>query len=195
MAIVRARRPEAQIVAEGLESLRRAERRCVSRVLHDEVGPSLCSAGLQLSLLRGEADDRTLDSIQEALDHAISAVRSLSYRSDPQLASRCGLRAALSYLTAGRKAKLVVDEEPADLTPQQADLLARVVRDALLATEERLQIEVVRRGIRIRGGQEFRMSAAEVAGLKRLAASLHLSASFRRVEGRTTLAVLKREAR
>ena len=94
-------------VVQGLDALRRTGRASVSRVLHDEIGPALCSAGLMLGLLRTEARNlppearEWLDGLQAAMESAMEAARLLSYQADPALAGRCGLRTALEYLARG----------------------------------------------------------------------------------------------
>ncbi len=87
---------------EFLARVRAAERRLVGRTLHDEVGPSLCSAGLILGLLR-ESGGETAElahSAARALEQAVTAVRALSYSADPALAMRCGLKSALQSIAA-----------------------------------------------------------------------------------------------
>jgi hypothetical protein len=124
---------------QGLDALRRAERTRVSRALHDEIGPSLCSAGLMLGLIRSAWPDipqdsrDLLDAIQDALETSVDSVRVLSYQSDPGIAARCGLRSALQFLTQGRPVQLVLSPGLHELTPEQADALCLTVLDLLLA--------------------------------------------------------------
>jgi hypothetical protein len=78
--------------------LRRAEQEWLSRQLHDDLGPSLCAAGLQLSLFRTGAGDNSaasaeaLDNVQTILERTVDTVRLLSYTISPGSAAKCGLR-------------------------------------------------------------------------------------------------------
>lgn len=84
-------------MASSLE-LRSVEQAWLSRRLHDDLGPSLCAAGLQLSLFRTELGDlppasaEALDNVQGILENAVDSVRLLSYVLCPAQAGKCGLR-------------------------------------------------------------------------------------------------------
>lgn len=122
----------------GLEQIREAERLRVSRALHDQIGPSLCSAGLMAGLLRSApaelppmANDM-LEAIQDALESAIEAVRALNSIADPTLARRCGLRGALEFVARAHKAELILHPAVPDWTGERAGAACRIVHDALL---------------------------------------------------------------
>ncbi len=90
----------------------------VSRRLHDLIGPSLCAAGLQLSIIEqslapapgGDAAE-AIAGLREALTESTQEVRTLSYLCDPSLVSRLGMKAAVGYLAR------VVSLDPGDLGP------------------------------------------------------------------------------
>lgn len=96
--------PLGSAVAELLEAHRKTELTSVTRSLHDDIGPALCGIGLQMSVLRTELSRSSPEAfelasgIQDALERAVDAVRHLNYLSDPALAERCGLGAALEAL-------------------------------------------------------------------------------------------------
>jgi len=137
-------------VAEGLEALRNAHRLHMSRTLHDQIGPSLCSAGLMLGLVRsatGELDPTStglLDSIQDALETAIDSVRALSYAADPGLGVRCGFRSALSYITQSHPAELVFTQDARLLSGKGADAACRIIQDALIALPQPAEVNARR---------------------------------------------------
>jgi hypothetical protein len=90
----------------------------VSRRLHDRIGPSLCAAGLQLSVIEqsialdpGSDTAEAIAGLREALAESTQEVRTLSYLCDPSLVARLGLKAAISYLAR------VVTLDPGDLGP------------------------------------------------------------------------------
>jgi len=166
-------------IAQGLESLRHAERAKVSRVLHDDTGPCLCSAGLVLGLLRGEAGRLSpegrewLEMLQTALETALETVRLLNYQTNPALAGRCGLRAALEYLTGG--GALVFDSSngtPA-WTPEQEETACRIVRDIILAAPEGIaRLETSNSDIVLYGSGKLGLDRQQRAAL-RLVGKLH----------------------
>lgn len=130
--------PAEQVVCAGLEQIRHAERLRISRALHDQIGPSLCSAGLMIGLLRSSADEYPpdarglMESIQDALESAIDSVRALSYSADPALTKRCGLRGALEFLARVHKAKLALEAGLPGWPAKQAEAACRILQDALL---------------------------------------------------------------
>lgn len=130
--------PAEQLVCAGLEQIRHAERLRISRALHDQVGPSLCSAGLMIGLLRSSANEYPpdtkglMESIQNALESAIDSVRALSYSSDPTLAKRCGLRGALEFLARVHKAELALGSGLPGWPAKQTEAACRILQDTLL---------------------------------------------------------------
>lgn len=77
----------------------------VARRLHDRIGPSLCAAGLQLSVIEqslapepGSETAEAIAGLREALTESTQEVRTLSYLCDPSLVPRLGLKAAVGYL-------------------------------------------------------------------------------------------------
>lgn len=90
----------AAIEAEGLRRIRLAERRRLSRILHDEAGPALCAAGLAAEMLRetlaepSAAQQELLEKLGRALASAVDTVRQLSQEASPELAVRLEGRVA-----------------------------------------------------------------------------------------------------
>lgn len=124
--------------ADGLRRIRMAERRRLSRILHDEVGPALCAAGLAAEMLReslpapAASQQEMLERLGRALESAVRTVRLLSQEASPDLAARRGLGGALELLAEACGAALRIESEP-QLAPAEAAALCELVRDALLA--------------------------------------------------------------
>jgi hypothetical protein len=129
-------------VLKGLESLRRTGSERVSRALHHEIGPALCSAGLIVGLLRSEADKlppdgiEWLNTLQAAMESAMEATRLLSYRTDPGLAERCGFRSALEYLTRNTPLSFDNSQDVPDWPLAQSEAACRILRDVIPAIGE-----------------------------------------------------------
>ncbi|MBE0659299.1 MAG: histidine kinase dimerization/phosphoacceptor domain-containing protein [Bryobacteraceae bacterium] len=77
----------------------------IARRLHDRIGPALCAAGLQLSLIEqslraepGSVAAEAVAGLREALAESTEEVRTLNYVCDPDLVPRLGLKAAVAYL-------------------------------------------------------------------------------------------------
>jgi signal transduction histidine kinase len=84
-----------------------AERARLARFLHDEVGQCLSAAGLQLDLLRMDAESAAPDvpartrEVQQLLESVMERVREFSYELNPAMVERAGLNSALDRM-AGR---------------------------------------------------------------------------------------------
>lgn len=76
----------------------------VARVLHEQIGQILTVVGLQIDLLRQDFSSQApaigprATEIQQLLEKAIEEVRQLSYRLNPDIVQRSGLRYALDTL-------------------------------------------------------------------------------------------------
>lgn len=77
----------------------------VARRLHDRIGPALCAAGLQLSLIEqafkpepGSDAAEAVAGLREALAESVEEVRTLNYVCDPAMVGRLGLKASVAYL-------------------------------------------------------------------------------------------------
>jgi hypothetical protein len=66
----------------------------ISKVLHDDLGPTLCGVGLQVDLLLGEQGR----DIMIALEKAVDQVRRLSYLAHEDLAGKFGVAKAVELL-------------------------------------------------------------------------------------------------
>jgi len=141
---VRERRESA-----GPADPQKLELKRISRFLHDEIGPLLCGMGLRISMLAAQTGlnqdpdvKADLESLQNSLDEAVRKVRAVSYRAEPETATRCGLRTALAALSeaVGRAPELKVDlrlcEDEVTRTPAAAECFFQVARDVVVLAEE-----------------------------------------------------------
>lgn len=141
--------------------LRQAEmdRECARRLLHDQVGPLLSSAGLQLQALglnlQATPSDVRLQiaEIQRILDHAVEQVRAVSRTLKPSSDARFGLRSALERLAADRMRdsgmritlELPIAEGVSDHAGQALSRIAHgSVRYAAQCGVQSIQIRIVR---------------------------------------------------
>lgn len=118
------------------------ERARLARFLHDEVGQCLSAAGLQLDLLRMDAESAAPDvpartrEVQQLLESVMERVREFSYELNPVMVERAGLYAALDRL-AGRlrrgfpgTLRLMADSS-LHLEPPVAGALYKIAEEAL----------------------------------------------------------------
>ncbi|MBL8230401.1 MAG: hypothetical protein JNL98_18065 [Bryobacterales bacterium] len=97
-------------------SQRDEELHYVARVLHEQIGQILTVVGLQIDLLRQDYSPRIPEigpratEVQQLLEKAIEEVRQLSYRLNPDIVQRSGLRYALDTLVGRFR-----DESPATI--------------------------------------------------------------------------------
>jgi hypothetical protein len=143
----------------ALRRLREAERRRLSRALHDETGPLLCAAGLTAGLLRNTPGAATpqqeelFAKLSAALEAAVASVRRLSQEAAPGLAARHGIEGALRLLAEAHGAELCVMSPPR-LPPAPGEALCELVRDVLLVQDRGpARITADAHGVRIEAPQ------------------------------------------
>lgn len=123
--------------------LRRVEQSWLSRQLHDDLGPSLCAAGLQLSLLRTETADipadcaAALENVQAILERAVDLTRLLSYSVNPGCAARCGLRDMVRMMARSFRVEVPEAETAPRAEGPAAVELAEQLLDSFLLLEAR----------------------------------------------------------
>ncbi len=93
------REAEADLLARDLYQTRRQLQE-TGRALHDQAGPLLSAAGIQLQLLRMDRPETasTVDETLALLDQVTESVRALSQKLDASPASHIGLERALARL-------------------------------------------------------------------------------------------------
>ncbi len=188
-------------MAQGLEALATDSRGRVSRALHDEVGPYLCSAGLMLGLLRSAWNDLPketrdmLDAIQDALEGCVDTVRLLSYHNDPALADRCGLRGAIDSLTRERKVRVRFPTAPPEFSPAESRFLVRLVHDVSLAWPAPHDLEVTSEGLLLTAPPGCELERSRLAALTHLGREAGFLVQCRESQSGILISVLRgREA-
>jgi signal transduction histidine kinase len=181
----------------GLERIRQAERLHLSRRLHDQAGPQLCSAALVAEALRSTLEAPTpqqqalLAKIESVLGEAIEEIRTLSYAVAPDLAVRCGLEGALRLLARACGAGLEWKGAPQPLPPERAEALCSLVRDALFALgygAEAPRIQVSPAQIRIRAASSVNEDIR--LALEQSAREAQLGFRWKSHAGRTAIEIL-----
>lgn len=200
---------ESQSGVKLARSLRQSELTLVSRQLHSQIGPSLCAIGLHLGLLReavsGSPEAReSLAAIESVLSETIQSIRSLTYRTDPRLVERCGLRPALEYFCADFPVDLKFAEEPAGFASEQAvgayDAVQAILYEfALLDPEQRILIEAGRKQLslcpdKISPSNEI-PSEATLAALRSVADENGLTIERRQKSGEVVISANERGGR
>ncbi len=174
----------------GADEIRQQDRRRVSRRLHDDLGPTLCSAGLMVGLLRSNWPDlnresrELLDTIQEALESAVDSVRVLSYQSDPGIVARCGLRKAIEVIAQGRPVDFTFEPGTPVWSVEQAESLCRIIGDALLAWDAserpgRLRIILGQCAVQLRAPAGELLTEAALEAVRQIAARANLWVEYR----------------
>jgi hypothetical protein len=123
-------------LAEAGERFHRARLHYVARILHDDIGPALCAAGLHLDLLRRDLGGRepaeSAAALHAALEHAVERVRLLSYEAVPDLAARHGLERACRTLAGSRSWLTLTGEASPALSPGAAQALYELLLEVVL---------------------------------------------------------------
>ena len=135
---------EDLIARRAASRARAQERRCISRLLHDEIGQSLTALNVQLAVLRGRsrgAVQAQLKSAQSLLESALAQVQRLSQDLHPSAVEDIGLVPALrSHIkNFSAKAALTVFFKASDgIQPTDVELNLAIFRSvqALLADLE-----------------------------------------------------------
>jgi hypothetical protein len=87
---------------------------------------------LKSSLRDAPAALESIATIESALSEAIRMVRGLSYRTDPGIVRRCGLRSALEYLCQDAAVRFDDTQALLPLAPDQAEALFRLASELVL---------------------------------------------------------------
>ncbi len=118
------------------------ERSMVAGFLHDTVGQNLTALGLQLDLVRMDLESVSpqtcahVSEIQQLLGAMMEEVREFSYRLNPSIVERAGLRPALDRLVDGLRTRftgtLRVSVDPSlKLDQKTASAMYKIAQEAL----------------------------------------------------------------
>ncbi len=116
-------------MASVLAQTEQRERRRLAQVLHDHLQQLLVAAKLNIGLLRNRTRESTLlaplGQVNELLDQAIGASRSLTVELSPPILYEAGLRAALEWLAERKSEKynlIVTVEGDEEAEPENEDV-------------------------------------------------------------------------
>jgi PAS domain S-box-containing protein len=135
-------REELRRLSAGLTSAREAERRAVSRELHDELGQRLSAIkmGLSLALTQAASEpalDAQLRELAREVDATVGSVRRIASDLRPTMLDDLGLDAAIEWLAADWSRRtgigIELDCEPVDaaLSDAAKTSVYRIVQEAL----------------------------------------------------------------
>ncbi len=158
-----------RILSSQLIEAQEAERRRVSRELHDELGQSLAILKLRLKSMEGELPDdgpgvrREFDGIVRHVDHVIDEVRRISCDLSPSVLEDLGLTEALRWLISefGRNSGLKItfevpgEEQRFDrlFSEYSQTLIYRIVQEALTNVTKHARAVNVAVTMRVAPGQ------------------------------------------
>jgi signal transduction histidine kinase len=135
------RAEQLRALASELTVTEQRERRRLAQVLHDHLQQFLVAAKLKAAMLRRRVEDakkrETLGQLDELLDQAIDASRSLTVELSPPLLHDAGLAAALEWLARqmrkqhGLCVEVVADAEAEPRTDELRFLIFQAVRELL----------------------------------------------------------------
>src|SRR5262249_53284042 len=147
---------ELRDLSARLVEVQEAERRAISRELHDEVGQSLSavlieSVNLNAALRAGEQQEaeQHVASIKSLTEAAVRAIRNLSLLLRPSMLDDLGLLPALEWQAreVGRRTDLevnIVDQGVSATLPEQyKTCIYRVVQEALHNAERHARAKAV----------------------------------------------------
>jgi PAS domain S-box-containing protein len=136
------RKSEAELraLSFGLMRGQEAERRRISRELHDDLGQALTSAKLQMAFVRKNLPDslkEECDSVTQQLSHALEKVRGLSAGLSPVIVEDLGFLTAIHWLlddfSRQNNIRVTLSSEEAEppLSGDARIILYRIFQEAL----------------------------------------------------------------
>lgn len=158
-------RARLQALSRQLLAAQEEERRRVAREVHDELGQALTAIKMGLSALRNRTlrrpsieTDRRLQTVNDAIDGAIDAVRRIILRLRPGVLDNLGPLAALEWEVqeftqrAGLPVRLALPTEPIDLDAERSTTLYRTVQEALTNVLRHADAKSVAVGLQVHDG-------------------------------------------
>ena len=151
---VKTGRERLMILSQEILEVQEAERRHISRELHDEVGQSLTAMKVNLQSINQQSGVSNLESIRSEniaiLDRTLQQVRTLSLDLRPSLLDDLGVVAAIRWYVdrqaqrAGFAAQFFADPPQMRFTPALETTCFRVVQEALTNVVRHAQAKNVR---------------------------------------------------
>lgn len=142
VSVWRAAEQELRYTVLGALKAMEFERKSMSRFLHDSVGQNLTAFGLQLDLMKMDAEAVAPDvcsritEMQKVLEEMMEGVREYSYELNPSTVERAGLRPALDRLASRVRERfsgtLRINVDPfLKLDPKVAPALYQIAQEAV----------------------------------------------------------------
>jgi signal transduction histidine kinase len=182
--------PKRAVADDLAEALHQAvgKQHQAGRLLHDEVGPLLSTAGLRLQLLRMDfpaAADR-VQEVMELLDEAMERVRALSQALNPSPAHRSGLKNALASLIDSSRERFpgtirLLFSSPARPPADIAAAIYEAVKVAVADAVEHADATLIQ--VYVRGSKQMSVRVKDNGGAVRSHRALALAALLARHAG------------
>ncbi|MDE2371119.1 MAG: PAS domain-containing protein [Burkholderiales bacterium] len=214
---VEQRTHELRLLAAELDAAQTRERQQIARDLHDDLGQTLAAARIHLGELKERVDGESRHKalrVDELIEGATRATRSLAAQLTPPMLDDLGLAAALEWLgeeierNFGLEVSVVDDGQDKPLSPEARSILYRATRELLINAAKhsgthQAEVEVERRNheivVRVAdGGAGFdakRLTAAKGQGMGLLSVRERLSfiggsVALRSIPGEGTVVTL-----
>jgi PAS domain S-box-containing protein len=134
-------RNRLKILSSKLISVQEAEKRNISRELHDEIGQMLTAVKIDVQRIRDESESDEINSLaddcKKLVEETISVVRNLSLELRPSIIDDLGLEASLRwysdkfYQRTGIEVKTEINKLSGVLPPECAISLFRICQEAM----------------------------------------------------------------
>lgn len=148
-------------LASRLTLIEERERRQIAIALHDQVGQTLAILKMKLAALRVQADGtelaKSLDTMRELCNQAISFTRSLTFDLSPPVLYQLGLEAAVEWLVErhndlhGITVEFSNDDQPKPLSEDIRVFLFQATRELLVNTAKHSAAKHARVSLRRNG--------------------------------------------
>jgi signal transduction histidine kinase len=134
---------ELKNLSAYLQEVREEERKNIAREIHDELGQSLTTMKLELSLLREEvlndatAATRRIQILKDMVDGTIQSVKQIITKLRPGLLDDLGLAAAIEWqsgefqMRTGIVCQVRTNDEEKEINPEISTALFRIFQEAL----------------------------------------------------------------
>ena len=134
-------RNRLKILSSKLISVQEAEKRNISRELHDEIGQMLTAVKIDVQRIKDNSDSKEINLLandcMKLVEETISVVRNLSLELRPSIIDDLGLEASLRWYTdkfyqrTGIEVKTEINKMESVLPPECAITLFRICQEAL----------------------------------------------------------------
>jgi PAS domain S-box-containing protein len=164
------RAAQLRALASELTLTEQRERRRLAQIIHDHLQQILVTAKLKVGVLRrrDESDDQPFQSLDELLDQAIGASRSLTVELSPPVLYESGLAAGLKWLARHKQEKhglgveVEIDPEAEPQAEDQRVLIFQAVRELLFNVVKHARVGSARVEMSRTEEDEVRVTVSDV---------------------------------